>query len=224
LAQLHSSEPLLQISVLQRSHIHGKAAASRRSDDQGTDDGKVVRKAQDRRPGDTVSYAPGFKAIPMSIDDIFGATGQTNWAQECARAALIFFYGLILVRIAGRRVFGQWTAIDIIVAIVTGSTLSRALTGNADLFGTLAATTLLMALHWTLTHASARSPALSRLLEGPPVRLAEKGNVDRELLRRHAISQASLEQALRGAGIENPAGARLIVLEPSGKISVLKRH
>jgi uncharacterized membrane protein YcaP (DUF421 family) len=160
----------------------------------------------------------------MSIDDIFGPTGHVTWAQECARAALIFFYGLVLVRIAGRRVFGQWTALDIIVGIVTGSTLSRALTGNADLFGTLAATTLLMALHWTLAHVSARSPAWSRLLEGPPIRLAEKGHVDRDLLKRHAVSQASLEQALRSAGVENPTAARLIVLEPSGKISVLKKH
>ena len=158
----------------------------------------------------------------MTLETVFGPTGNVTWAQECARAALIFVYGLALVRVAGRRVFGQWTAVDIIVAIVTGSTLSRALTGNANLFGTLAATTLLMAMHWALVHASARYPALSRLFEGRPVRLAENGLVDGDLLRRHAISPASLEQALRSAGVETATGARLIVLEPSGKISVLK--
>jgi uncharacterized membrane protein YcaP (DUF421 family) len=158
----------------------------------------------------------------MTLDSIFGPTGNVTSAQECARAALIFVYGLVLVRIAGRRVFGQWTAVDIIVAIVTGSTLSRALTGNANLFGTLAATTLLMALHWGLVHASARWHLLSRLVEGPPVRLAEDGRLDVGLLRRHAISPASLDQALRSAGVEAAAGARLIVLEPSGKISVVK--
>jgi hypothetical protein len=55
--------------------------------------------------------------------------------------------------------------LDIIVAIVTGSTLSRALTGNADLFGTLAATTLLMVLHWALSRACSRWPRVSRMLE-----------------------------------------------------------
>lgn len=158
----------------------------------------------------------------MTIDTIFGPTGNVTWAQECARAALIFAYGILLVRIAGRRVFGQWTAVDIIVAIVTGSTLSRALTGNADLFGTLAANTLLMALHWALVHASARWPALSRLVEGPPVLLGENGRIDIGLLRRHAISPASLEQALRTAGVDTPTSARLVVLEASGKISVVK--
>lgn len=159
----------------------------------------------------------------MTLDTIFGPTGNVTWAQECARAALIFVYGLVLVRIAGRRVFGHWTAVDIIVAIVTGSTLSRALTGNANLFGTLAATTLLMALHWAVAHVSARSALLSRLVEGPPVQLSEHGLLDPEMLRRHAISPATLEQALRGAGVETLTGARLVVLEPSGKISVLKK-
>jgi hypothetical protein len=39
--------------------------------------------------------------------------------------------------VAGRRVFGRWAALDIVVAIVVGSNLSRALTGAAQLGGTL---------------------------------------------------------------------------------------
>ena len=42
----------------------------------------------------------------MTLDNLFGVTGQVTWAQECARAVLIFVYGLALVRLAGRRVFG----------------------------------------------------------------------------------------------------------------------
>ena len=47
------------------------------------------------------------------INNIFGGAAPIGWAQECARAALIFFYGLALVRLAGRRVFGKWAALDI---------------------------------------------------------------------------------------------------------------
>lgn len=158
----------------------------------------------------------------MSIDDIFGTTGQVTWAQECARAVVIFIYGLAAVRIAGRRVFAQWTALDIIIAITTGSTLSRAMTGSANLFGSLLATTLMLALHWALAQAAARWPRWSRLVEGPPVRLAEDGRIDESALLRHAVSPTALAEALRGAGIDTPRGARLIVLEPSGAISVLK--
>src|ERR687885_300502 len=107
----------------------------------------------------------------MSLEDVFGPTGHITWAQECARALVVFIYGLALVRVAGRRVFGKWAALDIIVSIVVGSNLSRALTGSADLGGTLAATTLLMALHWILSHLAASFPTLSRVFEGRPVNL-----------------------------------------------------
>jgi uncharacterized membrane protein YcaP (DUF421 family) len=159
----------------------------------------------------------------MTLETLFGPTGNISWAQECARAATIFAYGLLLVRVSGRRVFGYWTPLDIIVAIVTGSTLSRALTGNADLFGTLAATTLLMGLHWLLAHACARWPSLSRWCEGQPVLLGTDGQLDQRLLLRHGLSLATVEGALRNAGVDNATGARLIVLESSGKISVLKQ-
>jgi uncharacterized membrane protein YcaP (DUF421 family) len=162
-------------------------------------------------------------ALAMLLDTVFGPTGQTTWNQECARAAVVFFYGLLVVRIAGRRAFAQWTPLDIIVAIVTGSSLSRALTGNADLFGTLAATTLMMALHWVLARASARWAPLSWLVEGRPVRLALHGETDELALRRHGVSRTTLDSALRAAGVESPGAARLIVLEPSGRISVLKQ-
>ena len=64
---------------------------------------------------------------------IFGVDAHLSWAQECARAVLVFAYGLLLVRVAGRRIFGKWSALDIIVSIVVGSNLSRALTGSAEL-------------------------------------------------------------------------------------------
>src|ERR671938_371636 len=150
----------------------------------------------------------------MSLDNLFGVTGQVTWAQECTRAMLIFVYGLALVRLAGRRVFGKWAALDIIVSIVIGSNLSRALTGSAHLWGTLAATTLLMALHWILSHAAARSPWLSHLLEGRSIHLGKDGQMDERALARYAVSEADIQEALRSAGLEDTIGTRRIVLEP----------
>jgi uncharacterized membrane protein YcaP (DUF421 family) len=160
----------------------------------------------------------------MTLSDIFGpAQGSLTAAQECARAVLIFVYGLALVRLAGRRVFGKWSALDTTVSIILGSNLSRALTGSAALWSTLAASTLLMALHWLLARAAARWVSLSHLLEGRAVRLGEAGRMDPGTLVSNAVSDADVNEALRGAGLEHPSGARMIVLEPSGKISVLKQ-
>ena len=159
----------------------------------------------------------------MMLDLAFGTTGHVTWLQECARAVIVFLYGLALVRIAGRRAFGKWAALDIVVSIVVGSNLSRALTGGADLWGTLAATALLMALHGVFARLAARSPRLSKLFEGRPIGLGDDGRVSARLLAEHAVSEADLGEALRAAGLEDAAAARRIVLEPSGRIAVLRR-
>ena len=111
------------------------------------------------------------------MDAIFGSGPDLAWYQECARAVLIFLYGLALVRIAGRRIFGKWSALDIVVSIIIGSNLSRALTGGAQLWGTLAATTLLVALHWVLARLVVASPGFSRIVEGRPAELARHGTI-----------------------------------------------
>lgn len=156
------------------------------------------------------------------LEDVFGRVGDLSWEQECARAVLIFVYGLIIVRLAGRRVFGRWSALDIVISIIVGSNLSRALTGNAPLVGTLAATSLLMLLHWVLAMGASRSRLISRIVEGGPIELAHGGNVRHPMLKRQSVSDADLHEALRQAGIERVEDSRLVMLEPSGKISVLK--
>lgn len=158
------------------------------------------------------------------LNSLFGSKDDISILQECARAALIFAYGLALVRVMGRRVFGKWAALDIVVSIIAGSNLSRALTGGAPLFGTLAATTVLMLLHWLLAHASARFASVSHVVEGRPETLAENGRLHPDRAKRHAVSKADLEEALRQSGVERIDQTQLVTLEPSGKIGILKKH
>jgi uncharacterized membrane protein YcaP (DUF421 family) len=154
---------------------------------------------------------------------LFGPQNHVTWWQECVRAVVTFAYGFAVVRVAGRRVFGKWAALDIVVSVIVGSNLSRSLTGSAPVGGTLAATTLLMAMHWVLAHLAARSVPLSRLIEGGPVEIAKDGKPCRKELLRQSISKHDVDEALREHGIEDLGESRLLLLEPSGKITVLKR-
>jgi uncharacterized membrane protein YcaP (DUF421 family) len=154
---------------------------------------------------------------------VFGELGQVTAWQECARAVLVFAYGFAAVRLVGRRVFGKWAALDIVVSIIIGSNLSRALTGSAPLAGTLLATTLLLALHWLLAQTAARSKRLGRLIEGWPTPLVEHGRPDRAALLRWSVSESDLAEALRAHGLQNLSRVELMLLEPSGKISIVRR-
>lgn len=156
------------------------------------------------------------------VNGVFGQGKDLSIAQECARALLVFAYGFAAVRIVGRRVFGKWAALDIVVSIIVGSSLSRTLTGSAPMAGTLGATTLLLTLHWCLAQAACRHPSLSRLIEGRSYRVAHKGERDLGALHRWSISEADIAEALRQKGLTELSQADEVILEPSGGISVLK--
>jgi uncharacterized membrane protein YcaP (DUF421 family) len=159
------------------------------------------------------------------LDAIFGGIENMTLAQECARAVLVFFYGLIMLRLSGRRTFAQMSAIDLVISIIVGSNLSRAMTGGVPFWGTLASVAVLVALHLLLAHAVARSPGLARWVEGRPIVLATDGVIDQRERLRCKISMADLDESLRDKGLDGLAAiaeTKKLVLEPSGKISVVK--
>ncbi|MET3667614.1 YetF domain-containing protein [Caulobacter sp. 1776] len=151
-------------------------------------------------------------------------TGDATVAQLCARAAILFLFGVVCIRIAGRRTFSQITPLDIIVAIIVGSNISRAMTGKAPFFGGLAATLVVVVLHRLIAMATLHWSALAQLFKGAPVTLVQDGVVDRTAMRRHAIGQADLEEGLRMEQVESVGDVRLATLEAGGKISVIRRR
>jgi len=160
------------------------------------------------------------------LETIFGGLRDLGIAQECARAVLVFFYGLVMLRLSGRRTFAQMSAVDLIISIIVGSNLSRAMTGGVPFWGTLAAVAVLVALHLLLAGIVARSSRLSHLIEGGPVVLAEDGAIREGARLRCKISLSDLAESLREHGLDGLGElgkVRKLVLEPSGKISVIRR-
>jgi uncharacterized membrane protein YcaP (DUF421 family) len=161
------------------------------------------------------------------LDAIFGGMKDLTLAQECTRAVLVFFYGLVMLRLSGRRTFAQMSAIDLVISIVIGSNLSRAMTGGVPFWGTLASVVVLVVLHLLLAHGVARNPALARWVEGSPVILATDGVVHEKARLRCKISMADLDESLREKGLDGVAAiarVKKLVLEPSGKISVIRKE
>ena len=134
--------------------------------------------------------------------------------------AVIFVFGLLLVRGAGRRIFGRWAALDITVAIILGSNLSRAATGNAAMIPTILQSLLLVLLHYLLAQGAARFAWIARLVEGPEILLGRGGRIDERIRKRHGVSQLDLKEALHEKGIEEVSETASVALETSGKLGV----
>jgi uncharacterized membrane protein YcaP (DUF421 family) len=150
-------------------------------------------------------------------------TGDAAIWQLCVRALILLPFGVLCIRIAGRRTFSQMAPLDIIVAIIIGSNLSRAMTGKAPFLGGLAATLVVVILHRLLAMASLRWGVIARLVKCTPVVLVRDGRVDTQAMARHGLGQVDLDEGLRMEQVESAADVRRATLEACGKISVVPR-
>jgi uncharacterized membrane protein YcaP (DUF421 family) len=158
-----------------------------------------------------------------NLHDLIGPNSpDIAWWQMSIRAALILAYGILLVRLSGKRTFGKLSAFDIVLSIIVGSNLSRALTGNAPFWPTLAATAVLAVLHWALGRLSVHHHWLGAIIKGSPRQIIRDGKLDETAMRKGELSRRDLEEALRLHGLEGTEGIRSAYLERNGGISVIK--
>jgi uncharacterized membrane protein YcaP (DUF421 family) len=149
--------------------------------------------------------------------------GEATAAQLCARAVIIFVIGIAYIRIAGRRTFSHASPLDIVVALVVGSNLSRAMTGKASFWPALAATLLLVVLHRVFVMLTIRWNWLAKVMKAEPTVLVRAGVEDRRTMLRHGIGEMDLLESLRLEQVERPEEVHLATLENSGRISVVRR-
>lgn len=148
---------------------------------------------------------------------------QVSAGQMALRTLIVYVVALAVVRLGSRRFLSQASAFDVIVAIMLGSVMSRAINGSAPFGATLVSGAVLVGLHWLIAAAAYRLDWLGPIVKGRPVRLIVDGTVDREAMRKAGVGDKDLEQALRSeASVTDPSAVRLATLERNGSISVLK--
>lgn len=138
------------------------------------------------------------------------------------RTVIVYAVALVLVRLASRRLLAKPSAFDVIVAIMLGSILSRAINGSAPLLPTLAAGGVLLAMQWLLAFVAVRTQWLGPMVKGGPVLLIEDGKIHEEGLREAGLTHEDLIEALRlEIRDDDPARVRRAYMERNGKISVI---
>lgn len=167
-----------------------------------------------------------LQEITSSLRDLIGsADGDLTVLQMALRALVIYLSAVVLVRIGQKRFMGKNTAFDMILGIILGSVLSRAITGNAPFVPTLAAGAVLVGLHWLFSVVSFRSHWFGRLIKGDKRLLIRDGEILWDNMRKSHLSRNDLEMALRSNGkVTDPARVRLAHFERSGDISVILRE
>jgi uncharacterized membrane protein YcaP (DUF421 family) len=146
------------------------------------------------------------------------------WYAFAVRGAVCYLGLLALLRLTGKRSFGEMSPFDIVVLILVGGVLRSATVGkDTSLLGPFIAIATILALDALLARLGAMSPAFDRLLEGRSVLLARRGAIEPGALVRHSISQAAFERELRAHQIHSVEEADEARLEANGRLTVFKR-
>ena len=138
------------------------------------------------------------------------------------RAAVVYLAWLAAVRFADNRLLGRYSPFDVVLAVILGAVLGRAINGSTPFFETLIAGAVLVGMHWILTIVSSHSHAFGNLVKGKERLLVWNGEVQRVEMRRNHLSDRDLLEMLRLKGnVADPRSVAAAYLERNGEISVL---
>lgn len=136
----------------------------------------------------------------------------------------IYVFLILMIRLVGRRMLAQLSALDFIVMILLGSAVETAMVGaSTSLLAGLVAASVLLVSNRLLTIVMLRSKRLRHFVVGGPVLLVHNGALLRPRMRRLGFTEADVLEALRERGIQDLTDINSAVLEADGRINVVPR-
>lgn len=159
------------------------------------------------------------------IDIIFGSGKDLNMLQMTCRGIAAFFVALILIRIAGQRTFGKYSALDNVVMIMLGAVLSRAVVGASAILPVLGACTAMSLTHRILAWLSTYYDWIGRIVKGNQFCLYRNGREERRTMKKLLISSKDLMEGVRmQLNSDSLDNVDSIYIERSGELSVVKKQ
>ena len=141
------------------------------------------------------------------------------------RGLIVYFFLLIVFRIAGKRTLSEATTFDLVLLLIISETTQPAMVDN-DHSMTNGAVLIfsLVGADILLSYAKQWLPILDPVLDGTAVILLRDGQVLRNRLNSERVDTNDiLEAAREQQGLESLDQIKLAVLERGGQISIVPR-
>lgn len=157
------------------------------------------------------------------MDHAFDLTAA--WWTFIVRGSLTYIGLLVLMRIAGKRSFGEMSAFDVVIIALAGGTLRTAIIGDdPTMTGPFLGVTGILGTHKLIAWVSTRFPGFNRWVEGFPAIVIKDGKRVESALHRQNIPDAALDRVLHAHGMEDERDVVVGRLEPNGKITLVRRR
>lgn len=156
---------------------------------------------------------------------LFGEGDELNLLQMGLRAFAIYLIALILIQASGIRTLGKKSPFDIVVSILLGAVLSRAVVGASPFWSTVAAGAVIVLVHRVLAWLCIHNAKLGIALKGREMLLYADGQFIKENMNRSLLTDGDLMESVRlQTNCNSLENIEAIYLERSGRISVIKKN
>jgi uncharacterized membrane protein YcaP (DUF421 family) len=145
--------------------------------------------------------------------------------ESVLRAVAIYFFLLVVFRIAGRRTLGEMTTFDFVLVLIVSETTQAALIdGDESLTNAALLVITLLGTNVALSMLKLYSPALDRWIDGRPFLIVENGKCLKDRMNKARVDEGDImESARRNHGLERLEQIKYAVLERDGEISIIPR-
>ncbi len=147
------------------------------------------------------------------------------WWELIVRAAVVYAFLIVLLRITGKRQVGQLAPFDLVLLLVLSNAVQNSMNaGDNSLIGGLISAAALVGVNFLVGLATYRSKRLEAIIEGRPQLLIHNGKLFEDVMAKAFLTHHELNSALRQAGCACVEDVHSAVLENNGSISVIAKH
>jgi uncharacterized membrane protein YcaP (DUF421 family) len=139
-----------------------------------------------------------------------------------ARGLLVYTVMLVVIRILGKRTVGNFTAFDLLVALMLGEVVDEVIYGDVTIAQGMVAIVVVAAAKYITSWLTYWNHGLNRILEGSPTELVKHGELAREGMRAELMSEQEVLAALRLQGVSDMREVKRAIMETDGEVSVIR--
>lgn len=141
-----------------------------------------------------------------------------------ARGLLVYVAMLVVIRLLGKRTVGNFTAFDLLVALMLGEVVDEIIYGDVTLLQGFTAIFVVAAAKYLTGWLTYFDHGLHRIFEGKPTELVRDGQLVRKGLRHEMVNEKEVMAALRLQGIADVREVKLALMEVDGEVSVIRQE
>jgi uncharacterized membrane protein YcaP (DUF421 family) len=139
------------------------------------------------------------------------------------KAAVVYLFLLLMLRIAGKRTLAQITTFDFVLLLIISEAVQQAMIGDDNsITNAFLLVVTLIGLNVLFSEIKLRWKGAEGALDGAPLLIVEHGRPKEDLMRKERVDVDDvLDAAREHHGLERLEQVKFAVLERNGQISIV---